>query len=83
MPRPFRAYLASWPPTAKDRETMYVVDSWARLGIAEAAYAARDYDGAFQLLMSGEGWPGRLPEELTRQRKALSDKVVDARRRAR
>jgi hypothetical protein len=76
--RAVRAYLANWPATAKDRETMYVVDSWARL--AEAAFAKKDYDGAFKLLMSGAGWPWRLPEELERQKRALSDKVVEARK---
>ncbi len=62
---------------------MSVVDSWARLGLAEAAYAARDYAEAFRLLMSGEGWPGRLPPEWEQQRRALSDKVVEARKRLR
>jgi len=81
--RAVRASLASWPSTATGRETMYVVDSWSRLGLAEAAYAARDYDAAFRLLMSGEGWPGRLPAELEQQRRALSEKVVEARKRLR
>jgi len=36
-----RAYEGNWPSTAKGRETLYVVDSWARLGLAEVAVAAR------------------------------------------
>ncbi|MBI5821616.1 MAG: hypothetical protein HZA88_21820 [Verrucomicrobia bacterium] len=80
--RAIRACLANWPATAKDRETMNVVDSWARLGIAEAAVAAKDYDTAFKLLMSGEGWPWNLPQNLETQRKALAEKVRLAREQA-
>jgi regulator of sirC expression with transglutaminase-like and TPR domain len=78
--RAIRASLSTWPATAKGRETMYVVDAWARLGLAEAAYAARNYEEAFRLLQSGEGWPWKLPEELEKQRRALSEKVVAARK---
>ncbi|MBI5397267.1 MAG: hypothetical protein HZA91_18365 [Verrucomicrobia bacterium] len=80
--RTIRTYLANWPATAKDRETMNVVDSWARLGIAEAAYAAKDYDTAFKLLMSGEGWPWGLPQSLETRRKALAEQVRQARQQA-
>ena len=31
--------------------------------------------------MSGEGWPGQILEELERQRKALTEKVLAARQR--
>ncbi len=79
--RRVRAYLATWPITATGRETLYAVDAWARLGEAEAAVAARDYDTAFTLLMAGEGWPGKLPPELEKRRKELSDQVVAARQR--
>ena len=77
--RTIRAYLANWPATAKDRQTMNVVDSWARLGIAQAAYDGKDYDTAFRLLMSGEGWPWGLPADLDSQHKGLSEKVLAAR----
>jgi tetratricopeptide (TPR) repeat protein len=80
--RTIRTYLANWPATAKDRETMNVVDSWARLGIAEAAVAAKDYDTAFKLLMSGEGWPWGLPQSLETRRKALAEHVRQARQQA-
>ena len=61
---------------------MNVVDSWARLGIAEAAVAAKDYDTAFKLLMSGEGWPWNLPQSLETQRKTLAEKVRQTRQQA-
>lgn len=80
--RAIRAALANWPATASHRETMNVVDSWARLGIAEAAVAAKDYDGAFQLLMSGEGWPWGLPRDLEMRRKALAEEVRRVREKA-
>lgn len=80
--RIIRARLANWPATAKDRETMNVVDSWAKLGIAEAAVAAKDYDTAFKLLMSGEGWPWGLPQDLETRRKALAEHVRMARQKA-
>lgn len=73
--RAIRASLANWPPTAQDRQTMNVVDSWARLGLAEAAVAAKDYDTASTLLSSGEGWPWNLPRDLEAQRQALAEKV--------
>ena len=50
---------------------------------AELARAIGGYDEAFRLLMSGEGWPGRLPPEWEQQRRALSEKVVEARNRLR
>ena len=75
-----RAYQTNWPGTVKGAQTMNVVDSWARLGLAELAVAARDYDEAFRLLMSGEGFPWGLPPELDARRKALADEVVAARR---
>jgi tetratricopeptide (TPR) repeat protein len=75
-----RAYQSSWPATVKGAETMNVVDSWARLGLAELAVAARDWDEAFRLLMSGEGFPWGLPPELDARRKALAEQVVAARR---
>jgi len=74
-----RAYLTQWPATASDRQTMNVVDSWARLGIAEAAVAAKNYDEAFRLLMSGEGWPWNLPKELEAEKRAVTDKLMAAR----
>jgi hypothetical protein len=73
-----RAYLSNWPATATNRETMYEVDSRARLGQAQAAFAAKDYDSAFRQLMTGEGWPGRLPADLEKDRKELSEKVSAA-----
>jgi tetratricopeptide (TPR) repeat protein len=75
-----RAYSARWPGTVKGRETMYVVDSWARLGLAQVALAAHDDDEAFRLLMSGEGFPGGLPTQLETERKALTEKVTAARK---
>jgi hypothetical protein len=69
-----RAYLANWPATASDRETMNVVDSWARLGEAEAAYAAGDNQGALNIL-DNEGWPSGLPEALDTRRKQLDDQL--------
>jgi tetratricopeptide (TPR) repeat protein len=75
-----RTYSARWPGTVKGRETMYVVDSWARLGLAQIALAAHDDDEAFRLLMSGEGFPGGLPVQLETERKALTERVTAARR---
>jgi hypothetical protein len=69
-----RAYLANWPATAADRETMTVADSWARLGQAEAAFAARNYQATANIL-EGDGWPGGLPAELDKRRKELADQV--------
>ncbi|MGA2498440.1 MAG: hypothetical protein ABSH20_11900 [Tepidisphaeraceae bacterium] len=77
--RAVRACLANWPATAKDRQTMNVADAWARLGLAEAAYAARDYDAAFNLTMAGEGWAWGLPPELERRKNELTEKVFKAR----
>lgn len=74
-----RAYLANWPMTAEHRETMNVVDSWARLGIAEAAIAAGDYETAAPLLVSGEGWPWGLPKDLEARKNALTEKFRAAR----
>lgn len=70
-----RAYLANWPATAPERETMNVVDSWARLGQAEAAYAARDYRAALSIVEGTEGWPWGLPESLEKRRKELASLV--------
>jgi Flp pilus assembly protein TadD len=78
--RTIRAYLANWPSTAKGRETMNVVEAWARLGEAQAAYAAKDYEVAFRLLMGGEGWAWQLPPDLDKHRRELSQKVADARK---
>jgi len=50
------------------RETLYVVDSWARLGLAEVAVAARDYDEACSSAHE-RGFPGRLPPEFGRGEK--------------
>jgi len=77
--RAIRAYLANWPATAKGRETMNEADSWARLGQAEAAFAAKDFEAAHQLLSAGEGWPWNLPEALEKRRKALEEQVRAAR----
>lgn len=71
-----RAYLANWPATAPGRETLNTADAWARLGLAEAAYAAHDLNTAHTLLDSGEGWPWGLPKELDQRRKELSSKVL-------
>ncbi len=80
--RPYAA-LANWPIDRRRRgETMNVADSWARLGLAEAAVAAGDNDGAFQLLMAGEGWPGNLPEDLEKRRKAAETIRLWRRRQA-
>jgi hypothetical protein len=69
-----RAYLANWPATDPNRDSMNVVDSWARLGQAEAAYAARDYQGTMNIL-TAEGWPFGLPAALESRRKELTDIV--------
>ena len=52
--RAIRSVLANWPATAKDRQTMNLVDAWARLGVAEAAYEAKDFEAALGFLMA---WP--------------------------
>ena len=70
-----RAYLANWPATAPGGETLHTADGWARLGLAEAAFAARDFNAAHVLLDTGEGWPWGLPKELDQRRKELSEKV--------
>lgn len=77
-----RRYLANWPATARDRETMNAADAWARLGLAEAAFAAKNHKEAFMLLHSGEGWPMGLPQDLEQRRKALSREVIAARDKA-
>ena len=78
--RIIRQNAANWPATAPGRETLFVVDSWARLGLAQAAYESRDYEQAFRLLMSGEGWPWNLPPELTKDKDVLTQKVLQARK---
>ena len=78
--RTIRARLAKWPATAQHRESMNAVDAWARLGLAEAAVVATNYDEAFRLLMSGEGWPGNLPKDLEALKKSLTDKFMAARK---
>ncbi|HRZ86259.1 MAG TPA: hypothetical protein P5287_00440 [bacterium] len=79
--RAIRLYLANWPATAKDRETMNVVDAWARLGIAEAAVANKDNDAASRELISGEGWPWGLPKELEARKNALIEEFRAGRNR--
>lgn len=77
-----RAYLADWPITAQDRETMYVVDAWARLGMVEAAHAKKEYEAAFRLL-TYDGWPWRLPQDLVQRIDAVEEQVEKARERSR
>jgi len=69
-----RAYLANWPATAEGRETLNGVDSWARLGQAEAAYASHDNQATLDILES-DGWPSGLPDALEKRRKQLADTV--------
>lgn len=74
-----RASLATWPATSPKPAQMLLADSRARLGQAEAAYAARNYDEAFRLL-TREGWPA-LPEDMKARIKKLQADVVAARQR--
>jgi hypothetical protein len=69
-----RGYLANWPATAANRETMIIADSWARLGQAEAAYAAHNVQETRRILES-DGWPFGLPADLETRRKKLADQV--------
>jgi len=73
-----RSYLAKWPATAENRESMNVVDSWARLGLAESALKAGNIDQARQLLMSGEGFPWGLPQDLEAKKRELTNQVQSA-----
>jgi hypothetical protein len=69
---------ANWPPTAKDRQTLFVPVAWARLGLARVAYAKGDYETAFRLLQER---PWGMPKELEDQIKQLTDDVSRRRRR--
>jgi hypothetical protein len=68
-----RAYLANWPATAPGRESLNIVDSWARLGQAEAAHQGGDDPRALNIVEGMDGWPPGLPAELETRRKQLAD----------
>ena len=72
-----RAALANWPLTSPRPNQMLFADSKARLGQAEAAYAARNYDEAFRLL-TYDGWPA-LPDDMKARIKKLQADVIAAR----
>jgi hypothetical protein len=74
-----RASLANWPATSPKPNQMLLAASKARLGQAEAAYAARNYDEAFRLL-TFDGWPA-LPDDMKARIKKLEDDVIAARQR--
>jgi hypothetical protein len=76
--RAVRAYAANWPATSDNSKTLYVADAWAKLGLAEAAYASRDYEGAFRLLMETPRF--NVPPDLVASRDQLQQKVDQARR---
>ena len=70
-----RAYLANWPATDPNRDSMNVVDSYARLGQAEVAYATHDPQKTLSIVEGMEGWPPGLPADLDARRKQLADEV--------
>ena len=69
-----RAYRANWPATAPNRESLTIPDAYARLGLAELAYAKHDIPQTLQILES-DGWPGNLPPDLDARRKQLADQA--------
>ncbi len=74
-----RQVLATWPATSPKPNAMLLADSRARLGQAEAAYAAKNYNEAFRLL-TYDGWPA-LPDEMKARIKRLQADVQAARQR--
>jgi hypothetical protein len=74
-----RRFLANWPATSPKPNLMLLAESRARLGQAEAAYAAKNYDEAFRLL-TYDGWPA-LPEDMRQRIKQLQAEVQAQRQR--
>jgi len=72
-----RAALANWPATSPKPNQLIFADSKARLGQAEAAYAAKNYDEAFRIL-TYDGWPA-LPDDMKARIKKLQADVMAAR----
>ncbi len=74
-----RQALANWPATSPKPNQMLLAESRARLGQAEAAFAARDYNEAFRLL-TYDGWPA-LPDDMKARIKQLQAETQAARQR--
>jgi tetratricopeptide (TPR) repeat protein len=75
-----RQILANWPATSPKPNQMLVAESRARLGQAEAAYAARNYNEAWRIL-TYDGWPA-LPDDMKARIKQLQSEVQAARQRS-
>lgn len=75
-----RHFLANWPATSPKPNQMLLAESRARLGQAEAAYAAKNFNEAFRLL-TYDGWPA-LPDDMKARIKQLQAEVQAARQRS-
>jgi tetratricopeptide (TPR) repeat protein len=75
-----RQFLANWPATSPKPNLMLLAESRARLGQAEAAYAAKNYNEAWRIL-TYDGWPA-LPDDMKARIKQLQSEVQAARQRS-
>jgi len=72
------AYENAWPATAEGRETVKTPCGWAQLGLAEAAFAAKDFETARAMVMDSNAVAWGLPKEVEQRRRALEDKIIPA-----
>jgi len=72
------AYEAGWPATAEGRETVKTPCGWAQLGLAEAAFVAKDLETARAMVMDPNAVAWGLPKEVEQRRRTLEDKIIQA-----
>jgi tetratricopeptide (TPR) repeat protein len=73
-----RGYMGNWPATSDNSKTLFTADNWAKLGLAESAYASRSYEEAWRLLLETPRF--NMPEDFVQRRQQLEQKVEAARR---